>query len=119
MLDDFLSDKSQPMEKRERKVLFSKGDRVTITCAHGYDGPGPGSTGVVMRDVYGRYDEVAVDILKAHDKSGNLRTNFWSEGHDCYGRVSPRNGRWYGYWIDGVNLKKESSVSDEDILLLM
>ncbi len=110
---------TKPKIMKERKVLFDKGDRVVLTTS--CSGLGVGTIGIVCTPrVVNNYDSVAVDILRAHDYyTSELRVNPWTGGHDCYGRVKSRNGKYYGQWVDAIYLRKENSVTDEDILLLM
>jgi hypothetical protein len=106
-------------EPKEKKVLFEQGDRVVLI--HNQGNLGVGTVGIVCNNnrVTNGWDSVAVDVLRAHNTKGELRSTPWSGGHDCYGRVKSRNGKYYGMWIDAMYLRKESSVIDEDILLLM
>lgn len=101
-----------------RKTIFKKGDRVILTRSILSD-LGPHSEGIVKRNCYDRYDSVAVDFVRAHDRNGNRNTKPWNGGHDCQGWVPMRNGRYYGHWVDVSYLKKIDSTSDDDILLLI
>ena len=104
--------------EEERKLLFTKGDRTILI--HNFNSRlGKNSIGIVLRDVYDSYDSVPIDFLRVHDKHGKRSSIMWDRGHNCSGFASIRNGRYYGYWIDPCYLKKESGISDEDILLLI
>jgi len=103
-------------EEEVRKPILQKGDRVILTTTS-YGSLEPGSEGIVLQDVYGRYNSVPVDFVRAHNRLGQVRRTSWTGGHRCDGLAPVRNGHMYGHWIDAHQLKKVTN--DDDILLLI